>query len=462
MRRSAMRSPPRISSVLSQTMGLGQTHLLLGHRYAAATAQLDDGNVITWHDGTVSREQREAIVNQTGCTIWFTGLSASGKSTITAALEQELAAEGRLSYRLDGDNVRMGLNKGLTLSDEDRTENVRRVGEVCRLFADAGVICLASFIAPFQVDRDAVRSRHEEVGIPFVEVHVHVSTAEALRRDPKGLYAKALAGKISGMTGVDAPYEVPENCELSLDTDSMSLQDSVSTVYNHMKKARLLGPPRYSSGLPPNQRTIMLWTAPRCISTAFERAIIERNDCRVLHEPFSRAYYYGPEARSTRYDTEQRRDDTFQSVAQEVYHCHDDEEVSPVFSSEGSGPVFAKDMAYYVHGLDHELTTPMGEQYQHTFLLRHPAKAIRSLYMKSCVDNEATGWDSFDEEEAGFKAMHCLWKRAQSADSSAQVVVVDADDMLLQPEQMLEAYCKATGLASRELLLSSDQRATAN
>ncbi|MBN4061278.1 adenylyl-sulfate kinase, partial [bacterium AH-315-I18] len=171
---------------------------------------------ITWHDGFVTREERIANMKQKGCTLWMTGLSASGKSTVAVALEQVLLQRGKHAFRLDGDNVRFGLNKNLGFSAEDRTENIRRIGEVAKLFADAGVITIASFISPYAADRDQARKLHEEAGLNFVEVYVNVPLAVAEERDPKGLYKKARAGEIKGFTGIDDPYEEPKNAEILL------------------------------------------------------------------------------------------------------------------------------------------------------------------------------------------------------------------------------------------------------
>ncbi len=174
-------------------------------------------NNLTWHSGTVTRADRERLLCQCGVVVWFTGLSASGKSTIACLVEQMLIERKKFAYRLDGDNVRMGLNKNLGFSAEDRTENIRRIGEVAKLFTDAGVIVLASFVSPYQKDRNAVRAilKPDE----FVEVFVKVSIDEAARRDPKGLYKKALAGEIKGFTGIDDPYEAPLEPEILIDTE---------------------------------------------------------------------------------------------------------------------------------------------------------------------------------------------------------------------------------------------------
>jgi len=195
---------------------------------------------ITWHDGNVTREERAACLQQVGCTVWFTGLSASGKSTIAVAVEQVLIQRGHAAYRLDGDNVRMGLNKNLGFSAEDRTENIRRIGEVSKLFADAGVICLSSFISPYSADRDAARALHEEAGVPFIECYVEVDLAIAEERDPKGLYKKARAGEIKGFTGIDDPYEAPANAELVVNTGELSLEASVAAVLDMLESRDLL------------------------------------------------------------------------------------------------------------------------------------------------------------------------------------------------------------------------------
>jgi bifunctional enzyme CysN/CysC len=165
---------------------------------------------VTWQESGLTREERWRSLGQRGATVWFTGLPASGKSTIAAALEQHLVARGRLAYRLDGDNLRHGLNGNLGFSAEDRAENVRRTAHVARLFADAGTIAIASLVSPYVSDRAAARASHDELELDFVEVFVDTPLEECERRDPKGLYAKARAGEISGMTGIDDPYEQPE------------------------------------------------------------------------------------------------------------------------------------------------------------------------------------------------------------------------------------------------------------
>jgi len=190
---------------------------------------------VTWQDGEVSREDRFGILRQRGATVWFTGLSGSGKSTIAVALERALFNIGKLSYRLDGDNVRLGINKNLGFSEADRKENIRRIGEVAKLFGDAGVISLSSFISPYKDDRDEVRELHKQAGLAFIEVYVDCSLAVAEDRDPKGLYKKARAGEIKNFTGIDDPYEAPHAAEIHLNTDEMTVEEEVSLILQHLE-----------------------------------------------------------------------------------------------------------------------------------------------------------------------------------------------------------------------------------
>ena len=195
---------------------------------------------ITWHDGNVTREERNKALGQKGATLWMTGLSASGKSTVAVALEQVLLQRGTVAYRLDGDNVRHGLNKNLGFSAADRTENIRRIGEVAKLFSDAGIITVTSFISPYKADRDLVRKLHDEAGLPFFEVYVDCPLDVAEKRDPKGLYKKARAGEIKGFTGIDDPYEAPDAAELHLPTAELSIEESVIKIIETLEAAGLL------------------------------------------------------------------------------------------------------------------------------------------------------------------------------------------------------------------------------
>lgn len=194
---------------------------------------------ITWHHGTSGRSDRERLLGQRGVVVWMTGLSGSGKSTIACALEQKLIEQGRLVYRLDGDNIRHGLNSNLGFSAEDRTENIRRIGEVAKLFADAGVIVLVSFISPYQRDRDAVRAKLATG--EFIEVYVKASLAAAESRDPKGLYKRARAGEIKNFTGIDDAYEQPSAAEIVLDTETLTPDAAADAVLNYLKTNGYLG-----------------------------------------------------------------------------------------------------------------------------------------------------------------------------------------------------------------------------
>ena len=195
---------------------------------------------VHWHGGEINRPERAQLLGHGGATLWFTGLSGSGKSTIAVALEQALYQRGVLVYRLDGDNIRLGINKNLGFSAEDRAENIRRVGEVSKLFVDGGVIVLSSFISPYQVDRQIVRELHEADNMPFIEVFVDCSLEAAEERDPKGLYKKARAGEIKNFTGIDDPYEAPEAPEVHLHTDQQSLEEEVEHLLALLEKQGLI------------------------------------------------------------------------------------------------------------------------------------------------------------------------------------------------------------------------------
>ncbi len=194
---------------------------------------------ITWHAGQVSRTDREKLLGQRGCTVWLTGLSGSGKSTIAVAAEQALAKTGRLTYILDGDNIRHGLNSNVGFSPADRTENIRRIGEVSKLFTDAGLIVFTSFISPYRGDRDAVRKIMGEGD--FIEAWVQASVDTCEGRDVKGLYKKARAGEIKEFTGISAPYEEPLKPEVVLDTNSQTVDQCVGTLVAHLQKNGYLG-----------------------------------------------------------------------------------------------------------------------------------------------------------------------------------------------------------------------------
>jgi adenylylsulfate kinase len=190
---------------------------------------------ITWHEGHVRPEERASLLGQKGATLWFTGLSGSGKSTIAFTLEHALVQNGRLAYVLDGDNVRHGLNKNLGFSAADREENIRRIGEVAKLFADCGVITMTSFISPYRKDRDTVRALHAAGPIPFIEVHVNTPIGTCEQRDPKGLYKKARAGQLKNFTGIDDPYEAPEKPELTIDATSTSPQEATILLLDYLR-----------------------------------------------------------------------------------------------------------------------------------------------------------------------------------------------------------------------------------
>jgi adenylyl-sulfate kinase len=185
---------------------------------------------VTWHAGKVTRADRARVTGGEGTTVWLTGLSGSGKSTIAVAVEAALLQRGRHAYLLDGDNLRHGLNGNLGFSAEDRAENVRRVGEVAKLLADAGTVALVSLVSPYAADRDRVRAAHADAGLRFVEVFVDTPLEECERRDPKGLYAKARAGELKGMTGIDDPYEAPQRPELTLRPSEQSVEQAVAAV----------------------------------------------------------------------------------------------------------------------------------------------------------------------------------------------------------------------------------------
>jgi adenylylsulfate kinase len=195
---------------------------------------------ITWHEGHVNREERGKLLEQQGCTLWFTGLSGSGKSTFAYTLEHALVQRGHLAYVLDGDNIRHGLNKNLGFSAADREENIRRIGEVAKLFADTGIITMTSFISPYRKDRDNVRTLHDAGKLPFIEIHVNTPIDTCEKRDPKGLYKKARAGELKNFTGIDDPYEPPLKPELTIDATSVSPQDGAVMIVQYLEKRGIL------------------------------------------------------------------------------------------------------------------------------------------------------------------------------------------------------------------------------
>lgn len=188
---------------------------------------------ITWHEGSINRQDRERLLQQKGVVLWFTGLSGSGKSTLALAIEEKLFERGHLCFVLDGDNIRHGLNQNLGFSPEDREENIRRIGEVGKLFADSGVIAMTAFISPYRRDRDKARGLLEDG--KFIEIFVEVPLEVAEQRDPKGLYKKARAGEIKEFTGISAPYEEPLNPEIVVNTGELDLEQSVDKVVRYLE-----------------------------------------------------------------------------------------------------------------------------------------------------------------------------------------------------------------------------------
>jgi adenylylsulfate kinase len=193
---------------------------------------------ITWHEHKVTREDREALLNQKGVLLWFTGLSASGKSTVANEVTYRLHRRGKLTYVLDGDNIRHGLNKNLGFSPDDREENIRRISEVGKLFADAGLITTTAFISPYRKDRDAARQLLGDGR--FIEIFVKASIDICEKRDPKGLYQKAKNGEIKEFTGISAPYEEPLHPEIVLDADTMTIEEEVEIVLDYLKEKKII------------------------------------------------------------------------------------------------------------------------------------------------------------------------------------------------------------------------------
>ncbi|XP_065871617.1 adenylyl-sulfate kinase 3-like [Euphorbia lathyris] len=217
--------------------------LNLGLENESQLSKMGNSTNIKWHECSIDKQDRQNLLNQKGCVIWITGLSGSGKSTVACALSQMLYQKGKLTYILDGDNLRHGLNKDLSFKAEDRVENIRRVGEVAKLFADSGVICIACLISPYRRDRDACRAILPDGD--FIEVFMDVPLEVCESRDPKGLYKLARAGKIKGFTGIDDPYEAPLNCEISLkckNGNNASPIDMAGEVISYMQEKGYLQP----------------------------------------------------------------------------------------------------------------------------------------------------------------------------------------------------------------------------
>jgi adenylylsulfate kinase len=201
-----------------------------------------DQNIV-WSEGLFTTEERIEWTGQRGATLWLTGLSGSGKSTVGCALEARLLKDFKVhAYRLDGDNVRFGLNKDLGFTDKDRDENIRRIGEVAKLFSDSGSIAITAFISPFREARDSVRQMHEDAGLPFYEILTEVPLEEAERRDPKGLYKKARAGLIPHFTGIDSPYETPLKPELVVETMTKGVEECVDQIVAYLLAEGILKP----------------------------------------------------------------------------------------------------------------------------------------------------------------------------------------------------------------------------
>lgn len=197
-------------------------------------------NDIKWHPSSLARNERWRKTGQRGATVWLTGLPASGKSTLAVALERLLVTQGRVAYLLDGDNIRHGISDDLGFSPGDRAENIRRVGHLARLFADSGVIAIASLVSPLRSDREIARELHDAADLDFVEVHVATPVSECERRDPKGLYKRAREGTLRGLTGVDAPYEKPENPDLRFDTTGADINDLAQRIVGALTERGIL------------------------------------------------------------------------------------------------------------------------------------------------------------------------------------------------------------------------------
>ncbi|KAM1174985.1 hypothetical protein ACFX2I_027448 [Malus domestica] len=226
-----------IKAMEDPTVSLRNDYPAISGRNLHQMSTMDNSANVVWHKCSVEKLDRQQLLKQKGCVIWITGLSGSGKSTVACALSQGLHMRGKLTYILDGDNVRHGLNRDLSFKAEDRAENIRRIAEVAKLFADAGIICIASLISPYRKDRDACRALFPEGD--FIEVYMDVPLHVCENRDPKGLYKLARAGKIKSFTGVDDPYEPPLKCEIVLQQkggDCVSPGEMAETVISYLEE----------------------------------------------------------------------------------------------------------------------------------------------------------------------------------------------------------------------------------
>eukprot|EP00924_Labyrinthula_sp_SR-Ha-C_P013454 maker-scaffold_5-snap-gene-3.43-mRNA-1 protein AED:0.01 eAED:0.01 QI:399/1/1/1/1/1/2/105/249 len=213
-----------------------------GHKDVTTNISSEHNKNIIWSDALLTKEQRQELLGakHKGATLWVTGLSGSGKSTVGAAFEAMLLEKGIHSYRLDGDNVRFGLNAGLGFSEEDRDENLRRTSEVSALFTDAGLITITTFISPYQKNRDKAREIHEKKGLSFFEVYAEVPLEVAESRDPKGLYKKARTGEIKNFTGISDPYEAPVKPDITIPTHELSVEQSCQRLFEYLQEVGVI------------------------------------------------------------------------------------------------------------------------------------------------------------------------------------------------------------------------------